>query len=78
VYIIDEINATCINNSVIYAEITVSNRRTVGLNEIVGGYPKGDMKYSLGHGGLGGSSEAPSSGDGTATRSLTHYPARCR
>ncbi len=43
--------------------LTASNRRTVGLNEIVDGIPKGDMKFSLGHGGFGGSLEAPPNGD---------------
>ncbi len=33
---------------------TAFKRRTVGLNEIVNGFPKGDMKFSFGHGGFWG------------------------
>ena len=43
--------------------LAASNRRTVDLNEIVDGIPKGDMKFSLGHGGFGGRLEAPPNGD---------------
>jgi hypothetical protein len=37
---------------------------------LVYGFPKGEMKFSLGHGGFGGSLEAPPNGDRTAKCSL--------
>ena len=53
--------------------LTVSNLNTFGLNEIVEWFPKGEMKFSLGHGDFRGSWKAPLNGDGTATRSLVHF-----
>jgi hypothetical protein len=38
---------------------TPCNRRTVGLDEIVYGFPKGDMTFFLGHGVLGQREDSP-------------------